>query len=85
MHGINITFEKEESVSPIKDGVCKLLCDNGFNPISDTFYICHDDGLLNIFRVIQALKENVSFKDYIRDIHAFKMKDFSSFTDIIKE
>lgn len=85
MHGINFTFEKSKNVSLLKEDICKLLSNNGFKPISDTFYICHDDGLLNIFRVIQSLKENVSFKDYIRDIHAFKMEDFSSFTDIIKE
>ncbi len=85
MHGINLSFEKAEKSSPTKDGISKLLNENGFVPISDNFYICHDDGLVNLFRVIQTLKENASFKDYIRDIYAFKMEDFSSFTDIIKE
>lgn len=85
MHGINLTFEKTENPDFVREGISKLLNKNGFVPISDNFYVCHDDGLLKIFRVVQALKENDSFKVYIRDIHAFKIEDFSDFTDIIKE
>lgn len=85
MHGINLTFEKTENPDFVREGISKLLNENGFVPISDNFYICYDDGLLKIFRVVQALKKNDSFKAYIRDMHAFKIEDFSSFTDIIKE
>lgn len=41
--------------------------------------------MANLFRAINALKQTSCFKDSIRDIRAFRVEDWSNFTEFVKE
>lgn len=41
--------------------------------------------MANLFRVIDALKRISWFQASVRDIRAFRVEDWSNFTDFVKE
>lgn len=41
--------------------------------------------MANLFRAIDALKRIPWFKSSVRDIRAFRVEDWSNFTDFIKD
>jgi virulence-associated protein VapD len=41
--------------------------------------------MANLFRAMNELKKIPWFKDSVRDIRAFRVEDWSNFTDFMKE
>lgn len=48
-------------------------------------YLTNKDDMANLFAAIFALKKIVWFKKAVRDIRAFKVENWSDFTQIVKE
>jgi virulence-associated protein VapD len=48
-------------------------------------YLPENRVMSNLFRAMTALKNIGWFKDSVRDIRAFRVEDWSNFTDFMKE
>ena len=59
----------------------------GFNWTQGSMYInsSNTDNLAQVYKAINKLSKINWFKDSVRDIRAFKVEDWSDFTDIVKE
>lgn len=62
----------------------EVLKRNGFDWIQGSTYLTPSDDLVNLFRVIEALKRIDWFKKSVRDIRGYKVENWSDFTDIVK-
>jgi len=65
----------------------KVLKDIGFNWVQGSVYIFdrNENPLSALYSAIESLKNIEWFKKSVRDIRAFKVEDWSDFTDIVKE
>jgi virulence-associated protein VapD len=50
-----------------------------------SLYLTENKDMANLFRAIDALKKIEWFKLSVRDIRAFRIEDWSNFTDFVKE
>lgn len=48
-------------------------------------YLTDKDDMANLFAAIYALRKITWFKSSVRDIRAFKVENWSDFTQIVKE
>ncbi len=48
-------------------------------------YLSKNNDMANLFRAMNALKKTSWFKNSVRDIRAFRVEDWSDFTDFMKE
>ena len=62
----------------------KMLRKYNFYNTQGSVYITGDDNMVNLFGAIAALKNVEWFKKSVRDIRAFRVEDWSNFTDYIK-
>ena len=56
-----------------------------FYNTKSSVYLTDKDYIANLFAAIYALKKIVWFKKAVRDIRAFKVENWSDFTQIVKE
>ena len=58
----------------------------GFEWTQGSLYIFkgEENNLTNVYKVINKLASIPWFSDAVRDIRAFKVEDWSDFTDIVK-
>ena len=64
----------------------KLLLRNyNFYNTQGSVYLTDKDDMANLFAAINALKKTPWFKHSVRDIRAFKVENWSDFTQIVKE
>lgn len=61
-----------------------VLKQYGFFWTQESVYLSTDNNLASIYQAINALSQIEWFKKSVRDIRAFKVEDWSDFTDIIK-
>lgn len=57
----------------------------GFYNAQGSLYLTEDRNMANLFRAIDALKRIDWFKKSARDLRAFRIEDWSNFTDFVKE
>jgi len=59
----------------------------GFSWTQGSLYInnSNTDNLAQVYKAINKLSKISWFKDSVRDIRAFKVEDWSDFTEIVKE
>jgi virulence-associated protein VapD len=62
-----------------------ILRNYGFYNTQGSVYLTENDDMANLFSAIFALKKTPWFKASVRDIRAFKVENWSNFTDIVKE
>lgn len=62
-----------------------ILRKYGFYNTQGSVYLSEKDDMANLYMAIEALKKTDWFKDSVRDIRAFKVKDWSDFTPVFKE
>jgi virulence-associated protein VapD len=55
-----------------------------FNTQGSVYLTCNND-MSNLYRAIEALKKTDWFKKSVRDIRAFRVEDWSDFTEVVKE
>lgn len=56
----------------------------GFERIQGSVYVCDSEDLGNLFDALDALKPLPWFPPAVRDIRAFRVEQWSDFTDRIK-
>ena len=57
----------------------------GFNRVQGSLYVTEDENMANLFRAITALKSLPWLPASVRDIRAFRVEQWSDFTEMIKE
>jgi len=69
------------------DEIKQELSEFGFEWTQGSLYISkvNDNGLVAVFNAIERLKKIEWFVASVRDIRAFKVEDWSDFTDIVKK
>ena len=63
----------------------KVLRKFEFYNTQGSVYLTQNNDMSNLFRAMNALKSISWFRDSVRDIRAFKVEDWSNFTDFMKE
>ena len=94
MHAISIDMDiaklKEfygEPYNPAYDEIRKTMDKLGFNWVQGSLYLARENknSLTLVYKAIDKLKNIKWFKESVRDIRAFKVEDWSDFTEIVKE
>ncbi|MDR2086712.1 MAG: virulence protein [Dysgonamonadaceae bacterium] len=60
------------------------LREYNFYNTQGSVYLTEKNDMANLYRAIEALKKIDWFRKSVRDIRAFKVEDWSNFTDVIK-
>ncbi|CAA7197445.1 virulence protein [Chryseobacterium potabilaquae] len=63
----------------------KVLREYNFYNTQGSVYLSDVNDMANLVRAMIALKSLQWFKDSVRDIRAFRIEDWSNFTDFMKE
>ena len=76
-----------EPYNPAYDEIRKTLDTLGFSWVQGSLYLARSDmnSLTFVYKAIDKLKHIDWFKKSVRDIRAFKIEDWSDFTEIVKE
>ena len=72
------------SVAAAYQDIGRVLGTHGFARVQGSVYICPDENLANLFAALTALKALDWFRKCIRDIRAFRVEQWSDFTDFMK-
>jgi len=60
------------------------LATYGFRWVQGSIYVCEDENMANLMDAIDALTDLTWFPDSVRDIRAFRVEQWSDFTDRVK-
>lgn len=63
----------------------KALRKYEFYNTQGSVYLTQNNDMSNLFRAMNALKNISWFRDSVRDIRAFRVEDWSNFTEFMKE
>jgi len=63
----------------------QVLRNYDFFNTQGSVYLTTKSDMANLYRAIEALKKIDWFKKSVRDIRAFRVEDWSDFTDVVKE
>ena len=76
-----------EPYNPAYDEIRKTMDKLGFDWVQWSLYLAREskNSLTIVYKAIDKLKNIDWFKESVRDIRAFKVEDWSDFTEIIKE
>ncbi len=68
------------------DEIRKTMDNLGFSWVQGSLYLAKSEknSLTLVYKAIETLKNIKWFKDSVRDIRAFKVEDWSDFTEIVK-
>ena len=61
-----------------------ILRQFGFYNAQGSVYLTDKDDMTNLFSAIYALRDTPWFRSAVRDIRAFKVENWSDFTQIVK-
>lgn len=61
-----------------------LLASYGFRRVQGSLYIMEDENMANLFSAIQGLKSLTWFPYSVRDLRAFRVEQWSDFTNVIQ-
>ena len=73
-----------KGVSQAYTDIGTVLSRYGFDRVQGSLYVTQDDDMANLFAAIMSLKALPWFPNSVRDIRAFKVENWSDFTNIIK-
>lgn len=65
--------------------ISKELRKYDFYNTQGSVYLTEKNDMSNLFKAINALKDIDWFSKSVRDIRAFRVEDWSNFTDFVKE
>lgn len=63
----------------------KILRKYEFYNTQGSVYVTKANDMSNLYRAIDALKKVEWFKQSVRDFRAFRVEDWSDFTNVVKE
>lgn len=64
--------------------ISKVLRGFGFSNAQGSVYLSDNNDMANLYMAIEALKGVEWFRKSVRDIRAFKVEDWSNFTQVVK-
>lgn len=69
------------------DEIRVIMKELGFDWVQGSLYMSQDEQntLTHVYKVINQLSKVKWFKSSVRDIRAFKVEDWSDFTEIVKD
>ena len=73
------------SVSQAYTDIGKLLHGYGFERVQGSLYLTKDENMAKLFAAINALKALQWFPASVRDIRAFRVEQWSDFTEEVKQ
>ena len=56
----------------------------GFRRVQGSLYVTENEDMANLFLAIQALRSQPWFPPSVRDIRAFRIEQWSDFTQVVK-
>lgn len=74
-----------KGVSQAYSDIGSTLSEFGFNSVQGSLYVNDSEDMANLFKAITALKALEWFPPSVRDIRAFRVEQWSDFTNLIKE
>ncbi len=87
--GFDLLWQQTKQIHP--KGVSQAYADigavlnrYGFQRVQGSVYVSQSDNLVNVTLAMNALKALPWFPTCVRDIRAFKVEDWSDFTDFMK-
>lgn len=72
------------SVPQAYTDIGKLLQSYGFERVQGSLYLTNDENMAKLFSAINALKALEWFPKSVRDIRAFRVEQWSDFTEAVK-
>lgn len=73
-----------KGVSQAYDEIGRTLSRYGFARIQGSVYTTDEEDLANLFQAMNALKATPWFPHCVRDIRAFRIEQWSDFTDFMR-
>ena len=73
-----------KGVSQAYADIASILNEYGFRRVQGSLYVTDNEDMAKLFVSMQALKELPWFSKSLRDIRAFRIEQWSDFTDVIK-
>lgn len=73
-----------KGVSQAYSDIAAILNDRGFRRVQGSLYVTDNEDMAQLFVAMQELKSLVWFSKSLRDIRAFRIEQWSDFTDVIK-
>jgi len=61
-----------------------LLAEHGFARVQGSLYVTDNENMADLFSAIQALRALDWFPKAVRDIRAFRIEQWSDFTQVVK-
>jgi virulence-associated protein VapD len=61
-----------------------VLGEYGFRRVQGSLYVSDNEDMANLFLTIQSLRGRPWFPKSVRDIRAFRIEQWSDFTDVVK-
>jgi virulence-associated protein VapD len=74
-----------KGVTPAYADISATLDRFGFRGVQGSVYVCDSEDMANLFQAIVALKALPWFPLSVRDIRAFRVEQWSDFTQVIKQ
>jgi len=73
-----------EGVSAANREIALTLRSRGFERVQGSVYTTDSDSMANLFAAIQDLKTIPWFPKSVRDLRAFRIENWSDFTEVVK-
>lgn len=74
-----------KGVSQAYSDIGAILADHGFRRVQGSLYVTDDEDMAKLFMAIQALRTRPWFPRSVRDIRAFRIEQWSDFTQVVKQ
>jgi virulence-associated protein VapD len=74
----------DKGVSQAYAEIGNVLMNLGFRRVQGSLYLTDDENMANLFVAIQNLKSLPWFPKSVRDIRAFRIEQWSDFTNVVQ-
>jgi virulence-associated protein VapD len=61
-----------------------ILGEHGFRRVQGSLYVTDNENMATLFQAIQALRTRAWFPKSVRDLRAFRIEQWSDFTEVVK-
>jgi virulence-associated protein VapD len=73
-----------KGISQAYSEIGEILGEHGFSRVQGSLYVTDDENMANLFLAIQSLRDRAWFPKSVRDIRAFRVEQWSNFTEVVK-
>jgi len=73
-----------KGVAQAYSDIGSILNQYGFRRVQGSLYVTDNEDMANLFLVVQSLRSQEWFPKSVRDIRAFRIEQWSDFTQVVK-